>query len=276
MRPSRFVSASLAFLLILASQGCASQNTRLSKELPPGGTQYAWRAPLVLRPGTVTVDMTTPARKVYTPGLGEELFWMSATALLTFGAAFLAAPDVIARHQMTVLELPPGCETSWVEVTNRAYRHPWLGRAEARNSEELRNSVLKLLEEAVRNDLALRGQELTIEVEPKGANDPQGAQALEDIGRRLSAPALAVADVSFTIESQPKKCSMQMRLSAQMHLDAPGAKVTLTPGAVLDRSSSLPVEHWAKNPEAGGEALRSLVEQFGKDIVDALPKPPRR
>jgi hypothetical protein len=275
MRPSSFVSASLALLLILASQGCANQNTLLSKELPLGGTQDAWRAPLVLRPGTVTVDMTAPARKVYSPGLGEELFWMSATALLTFGAALLATPDVIARHEMTVRELPPGCETSWVEVTNRAYRPPWLGPAEARNSEELRNSVLKLLEEAVRNDLARRGQELTIEVEPKGANDPQGAQALEDIGRRLSAPALAVADVSFSIEPQPKKCSMQMRVSAQLHLEAPGAKVTPTPGAVLDRSSSLPVEQWAKDPELGGKALRSLVEQLGKDIVNALPKPPR-
>ena len=57
---------------------------------------------------------------------------------------------------------------------------------------------------------------------------------------------------------------MQMRVSAQMHLDAPGAKVTPTPGAVLDRSSSLPVEQWAKDPEVGGEALRSLVEQLRK------------
>jgi hypothetical protein len=178
MRSSRFASASLAFLLVLASQGCANQNTLISQELPLGDTQDAWRAPLVLRPGTVTVDMTAPARKVYTPGLGEELFWMSATALVTFGAALLAAPDVIARHQMTIRELPPGCESSWAEVTNLAYQPPWLGPAGARNSEELRNSVLRLLDEAVRKDMARRGQELTIEVEPRGANDPQGARAL--------------------------------------------------------------------------------------------------
>ncbi|WP_298828424.1 hypothetical protein [uncultured Piscinibacter sp.] len=192
---------------------------------------------------------------------------MSITGLLTFGGALAQTPDVLERHGTLVLDLPPECADSWVELT---VTNPpqWL------DPPEVRRTALKLLEEAVRLDLARRGRELTLEVEPKGAANPQGAQALEEVGRRLSAPLLVVADVSFNIEPQPKTCSMRMRVSAEMRLASPGTDVTSTPSVMLDRASSLSVAQWAKNPDIGSQLLRNLVVQLGKDVLDALPKPP--
>lgn len=270
MRSSNLGCAFSMFVLSLAVQGCANQGPQVPNDIAFGATHQEWRAPIVLRPGSVTVNLNAPTRPGYAPGLAKEVFWLSVTALMTFGAPLLDLPNVLERNRTSVLDLPPKCTDNWNEVMNRPQ---WLGPAEARHS------ALKVLEDAVKQDLARRGQELTIEIEPAGADDPYGAEALVDIGKRLRAPLLAVADVSFSIEPQPSKCSMLMRVSAHMHLERtayPSSEMTPEFSVALTRASPVSVMEWGTNSEVGGQALRSLLGQLGKDIVTALPRSQRK
>lgn len=274
MHPSRFGSACSVVVLGLAVEGCVNPGPHPPNDIA-GGTALSapyegQRPPIVLRPGAVSVNMTAPTRPGYTPGLASEVFWLSMTALMTFGAPVLMLPDVLERHRTDVSALPPKCADSWNKVIGGPQ---WLGPAEARHS------ALNALEDAVKQDLARRGLELPIEVEPAGAADPHGADALVEIGKRLSAPVLAVADVSFSIEPQQQECAMLMRVSAHVHLvstNYPGAEMPPAFSVSLTRASPVSVMEWGANPEVGGRALRGLLGQLGQDIVNAHPSSRRK
>ncbi len=249
-------------ILALAVDGCACQDLSPPSGAAPPLLGEAWRVPLVLRPASVAVDMQAPTRVGHTPGLAGEAFWLSVTALMTFGGPLLDLPDVLARHQTKVLDLPPACADSWVQVMNRP---PWLGSAETRTS------ALQFLAEAMRLDLGRRGRALTVELETTPADDPRAPEALVQVGQRLAVPALAVADVRFRIEPQPKQCSMLMRVSVQMHLAQLGADPKSPEAVSMTRAAAVSVTAWATDPEVGTRALQDLVAQMGRAIVSTLP-----
>lgn len=260
-------------VLSLALGGCALQPRHpVDPDHPdqsplPASMGESWRAPLVLRPGAVAVNMQAPTRKGRAPGLAAEVFWLSVTALFTFGGPLLDLPNVVARHQTSELDLPKDCAQSWTQLMTRPQ---WLAPPEERTS------ALQALADAMRSDLDRRGQALTIEIEPTSADDPRSTPALAEIGRRLSVPALAVADVLFAIEPQPKQCAMLMRVSAQMHLDTLGADAKPAQAVSFTRATSVAVPQWARDPGVGNEALRGLLDRIGADIVRALPAQPAR
>jgi len=128
----------------------------------------------------------------------------------------------------------------------------------------------------MRGDLDRRGQKLTIEIEPTAADDARSTQSLVDVGMRLSVPVLAVADVRFSIEPQPKKCAMLMSVSAQIHLEMLGIEAKSTEVVSFTKASAVSVTQWAKDPEVGSRTLRSLLSQIGGDIVSALPASPAK
>jgi hypothetical protein len=87
---------------------------------------------------------------------------------------------------------------------------------------------------------------------------------------------LAVADVLFSIEPQPKKCAMLMQVTAQIRLAQFGV-ATMSPDAVsLSKASAVSVTQWAIDPEFGNRALQGLLGQLGRDMVSALPASPAR
>ncbi|MFT3955080.1 MAG: hypothetical protein QM722_12030 [Piscinibacter sp.] len=265
--PTPIVSWLRLLVLALGVSGCALQDRS-----PPAGPAVpslgeAWRAPLVLRPGPVAVNMQAPTRTGQSPGTAGEVFWLSVTALLTFGGSLLDLPNVVARHRTTVLDLPPDCADSWTQLMNRPQ---WLGPPEERMS------ALTVLAEAMREDLQRRGQALTIQIEPVAADDPRSAPALADAGARLASPMLAVADVLFGIEPQPRQCRMEMRVSVRMHLEAPAQGPQSPESVSLTRAHAVSVVQWAADPDVASRALQSLLGQIGRDIVGALPASPAR
>jgi hypothetical protein len=211
--------------------------------------------------------MRAPTRASHSPGLGGEVFWLSATALFTFGGPLLDLPNVVARHQATILDLPKECAENWVQVTNRPQ---WLGTSAARTS------ALDVLADAMKLDLEQRGRKLTIEIEPISADDPRSSEALATIATRHAAPVLAVVDVLFSIEPQPKTCAMLMRVSASMHLDTLGTEPKSLEAIAVSKASTLSVAQWAKEPEVGTRTLHDLLIRMGQDIVSALPASPAR
>lgn len=260
--PNRVVNGLRILVLTLAVEGCAVQDLDPPKDSAPGLLSEAWRAPLVLRPGPVAVNMQAPTRVGNSPGLGGEVFWLSVTSLLTFGGPLLDLPNVVARHKTTVLDLPKDCAESWVQVMNRPQ---WLEPSEARTS------ALNVLAHAMNLDLEGRGRRLTIVIEPTSADDPLAMEALAGVGTRLSASVLAVADVLFSIEPQPKKCAMLMRVSAKLQLETLGIEPKRQEAFTLSKASSLSVMQWAMDPEPGTRALQSILTQLGQDIVGLLP-----
>ncbi len=260
----RVVSVLWILALTLTVEGCAVPNLGPSKVAAPSSLGEAWRAPLVLRPGPVAVNMKAPTRKDLSPGLTGEVLWLSVTALFTFGGPLLDLPNVVARNQTTVLDLPKECAESWGQVVNRPQ---WLGPPEDRTS------ALNVLADAIRLDLEQHGRKLTVEIEPTGTDDPRSMEALAGVGRRLSTPVLAVADVLFSIDPQPKTCAMLMRVSANMHLELLGIESKSREALTLGKASSLSVTQWAADPELGTRTLRDLLGQLGRDIVGALPAP---
>lgn len=248
--------------VILALEGCASQDPGLPKESRPPVLGDAWQAPLVLRPGPVAVNMQARTRASHSPGLGGEVFCLSITALFTFGGSLLDLPNVVARHQTDVLDLPKECAENWVAVMNRPQ---WLGTSDARTS------ALDQLAGATKLDLEQRGKKFAIAIEPIPADDPRSTEALTAIGTRHAAPVLAVVGVLLSIEPQPKKCSMLMRVSANMHLEKGGAEPKSLEAIVVNRARTLSVEEWAKDPVVGMRTLDDLLVRMGQDIVSALP-----
>jgi hypothetical protein len=253
--------------LTLAVGGCAVQDLDPPKDSAPSSLGEVWRAPLVLRPGPVAVNMQAPARSGHSSGLGGEVFWLSVTALLTFGGPLLDLPNVVARHQTTVLDLPKECAESWVQVMNRPQ---WLGPSDARTS------ALNVLADSMKLDLERRGRTLTIEIDPTSGDDPRSVEALATIGKRHSAAVLAVADVLFSIEPQPKKCAMLMRVSASMHLEKLGIEPRSLEAVTLSKAITLSVTQWDKDPEVGTRALQDLLGRIGQDIISALPPSPAK
>ncbi|EHR72299.1 hypothetical protein BurJ1DRAFT_3492 [Burkholderiales bacterium JOSHI_001] len=248
--------------LTLLVEACAVQDLGPPKHPAPGPPSEARGAPLVLRPGPVAVHMQAPIRSGYGPGLGEEVLWLSVTALLTFGAPLLDLPHVLARHQTTEWDLPKECAQSWDQVVSQ---EQWLG------SSETRTSALKALAEAMTWDLERRGRTLAIEIEPTFADDPRAMEALASMGSRLSAPAIAVADVLLSIEAQPKKCAMLLRVSANLHLEKLHVEPKSQVLGALSQAGSLSVTQWAKDPGLGTRTLQTLLGQLGRDIVTVLP-----
>jgi len=211
--------------------------------------------------------MQPPTRTSRSPGLGGEILWLSVTALLTFGGPLLDLPDVVARHQTTVLDLPKECAQNWVQVMNQPQ---WLGTSETRTS------ALKVLADAMKLDLEQRGRRLTIEVEPTPADDPRAIEALATIGTRHSVPVLAVADVRFSIEPRPQTCAMLMQVSANMHLEKLGIEPQSPEALTLSKASALSVAEWAADPEVATRTLQDLLDRMGQDIVSALPASPAK
>jgi hypothetical protein len=120
-------------------------------------------------------------------------------------------------------------------------------------------------------DLEGRGRGLTIVIEPTSADDPLAVEALAGVGTRLSTPVLAVADVLFSIEPQPKACAMLMRVSAVMHMEMLGIEPKRQETVTLSKANSLSVMQWATDPELGTRALQDILSQLGRDIVSTLP-----
>lgn len=261
-RPTFMVYWSRILVLTLAVYGCALQVLSPPKDPAPSSMGEAWRVPIVLRPGPAAVNMHAPTRAGHSPGLAGEVFWLSVTALLTFGGPLLDLPNVVARHQTSVLDLPQECAGSWVQVMNRPQ---WLGPVEERVS------ALQLLADAMKLDLERRGQKHTIEIESTGTDDPRGAEALISVGRRLNAPVLAVTDVLFSIEPQPKKCAMLMQVSAQMRLERLDVATKLPEAVAFTKASAVSVTQWATDPALGTRTLQELLGRIGRDIVSALP-----
>lgn len=108
-------------------------------------------------------------------------------------------------------------------------------------------------------------------IEPTSADDPLAMEALAGVGTRLSSPVLAVADVFFSIEPQPKTCTMLMRVSARMHLEMLGIEPKRQEAVTLSKASSVSVMQWAADPELGARALQDILSQLGRDIVGTLP-----
>lgn len=179
----------------------------------------------------------------------------------------LDLPNVIARHQTTTPDLPKECAKNWGQVMNRPQ---WLGTSEARKS------ALDALANAMKLDLEQRGRSLTVEIEPISADDPRSIEALAMIGTRHAAPVVAVADVLFSIEPQPKKCLMLMRVSASMHLDRLGTEPKSLEALTVSKASTLSIAQWATDPEVGTRTLHDLLVRTARDIVSVLPATPAR
>ncbi|HJW03347.1 MAG TPA: hypothetical protein VJ548_08725 [Azospira sp.] len=232
---------------------------------PPGRPS----PPIVLRLGGISVAQTgMPSPGSSNANTATEVFWLSVTALLTFGAPLLDLPNVLERGDANARNARL-CAESWERV-----RH---GDASWLKSEDLQGEVLESIRDEVITQLGNHEPAVTVEIAAGGTGLAQRAKAIREIAIRLAAPALILADVRVGIEPG-LECTVRFSSNADMSLEeterpgAGGSPEVARPFATVSGSSNADVHQWAAEPEVGRRALRQALLQLAREIARAYAR----
>lgn len=244
--------------LLTMGLSCPAYATGLEGKLLP---------PIVLRMDKVSVQQSgMPSTSGSSGKTAKEVFWLSMTALLTFGAPLLDLPNVLERG---AADARPArmCLDSWKAILDGP--KPWL------KSTDVQEFVLQTVRGEAARLVANRPRPVMVEVAAGGTNDAQGAEAISEIGVRLSTPSLVLTDVSVGVEPLSSGCAALFRATAKLHVESTGAAKGDTPSsATVSKSEAVDVHGWSTDPEVGRRALRIALLQLADEIVKAYPWPP--
>jgi len=251
----RAVLASEALLMASLSL-CVCAGEVATESLPP----------IVLRMDGVSVATRgMPSTASSTAKTGQELFWLSVTALLTFGAPLLAVPDVLERGDAYARPARL-CMESWKTVLEGTQR--WL------KSGDFQEFVLQSLRGETSRLVAIEARPIAVEVASGGSTDAQRKAIVREIGDRLSARVVLLADVHIDVEPLSYGCSALFRITASLQ----AVSAAMTNGDVVNFTkvsewAPVNVHAWAKDPEEGRDAMRLILPKLADQIVQSYPWP---
>ena len=249
---------------LLFASGCSS----ISPAVEP---EASLLPPLVLSLNEVSVERSgVPSTGTISTETAKEVFWLSITALLTFGAPLLDLPEVLERGRAGA-GATQRCVDSWKVVLGGA--DSWL------KSSELREYVLDTMRVEALRVGGSREQSVRVDtVSPVEARSRR-AKLIKEAGARLSAPDVIFVDIRLGVEPLATGCTAQFRAKANLRLERtdPGRGVNTKEASpyasTVEGSEGVDVHRWAAEPDSGRRALRQALVQLAQAIVDAYPWP---
>ena len=255
-------SALLVQALLAVCLCCPLGATGLESDPPP---------PLVLLIDKVSLDQSAmPSPSANSAGTAKEVFWLLTTSLLTFGVPLLDLPRVLeeggADERSARL-----CLASWKAILDGP--QPWL------KSADLQEFVMQTIRDEVTRLVDHKARPVTVELAAPDSNNSARAEAINEIGIRLAASSLALAEVSMSVEPSQSGCAADFRARANLQVQSIGAEKgnpplgSSPPLATLGKSQTVDVHDWATDPELGRQALRLALVQLTQAIIKAYPWP---
>ena len=226
--------------------------------------------PIVLRLEPVSLNESgLPSTAASSAKTTQEVFWLSVTSLLTFGAPLLDLPNVLDRGEARAHPIQM-CLKSWDEIRN--------GPSSWFKSDEIRKFALQTLEQELVRLIAGRALAVKVQTEAGGNNAGQENPATEGEKAGHDKEAGVLANVSILVDpSSSEQCEAQLRLSAKLFSGPHSAAVAGSKSGELNAllavslAEPLAVHEWASDPEVGRTALRIVLLQLATAIADAYP-----
>lgn len=220
---------------------------------------------IILRMNTVALnEQSLPSTSATSAETAKEVFWLSVTALLTFGLPLIDLPNVLERGEANARPIRE-CLESWAVIRNGP--NSWL------KSADIRDFVLQTLQRDIARLMAEEAHPVRVQTEPN-INAPQDAPAIKGGTTGLTAHAALLAEVSLVIESSTSaECGAQIRLNANLHTDTDLVALShsnpseLTNLVTVSGAKAVDVHAWAQDPEAGRIALQIAIRQLASAIV---------
>jgi hypothetical protein len=254
----------IACVLMFAA-GCAS--------IPRGPEGVANPLPpIVLLLDDVAVEWSgIPSRSTFSTNTAKEVFWLSITALMTFGAPLLDLPNVIERGRAETAD-DRSCSESWKVVLN--------GPTSVLKAKDLRELAVDAIRSEAIRLISDRGQSVKVEIGRIAGSQRSRANVVGELRSQLSTPNLIVADVRVGVAGEAG-CTARFRAIADVRherLEAAGlwgGSETRPSVITVQGSEGFDVKLWAEQPEVGLAALQralaqvAQVAQVAQTIVDA-------
>ncbi len=257
----RCLSLALGFLLLVGLRCPAHATGSEGDPLPP----------IVLRMGEVTVQHgAMPSTGGNAAKTTREAFWLSVTALLTFGVPLLDLPNVLERGEK---------DTRTVQLCLESWKAILEGPKSPLKSSEFNDFVMRTIAAETARLLETRARPVVVRVASSGATHSGNADALREIASELSTHSLVLGDVSIGVEPFSPGCVARLQASASLQLVEVGAAASDYSGqdsrslSAVSSSEIVDVHGWATEPEVGRRALRLALLQLAEAVVKSYPWP---
>ena len=256
----RFLAAACSLLLV---SGCGS--------IPPAaGPERSLFPPIVLSLDEVSVERSgMPSTSTSSAETAKEVFWLSITALLTFGAPLLDLPQVVERSRAAAGETQR-CIDSWKVVSGP---DSWL------KSSELREYVLDTIRVEATRGVGSRETSVRVDVVSPVEVRSKRTKLIEEAGARLSAADVIFVDVRLGVQPLSTGCTGEFRAKANLRLErtdpvrGADAKEASPYASSVEGTEGVDVQRWAAEPDSGRRVLRQALAKLARAIVGAYPWP---
>lgn len=257
----RCLSLALGFLLLVGLRFPAHATGSEADSLPP----------LVLRMGEVTVkNGAMPSTGGHAAKTAREAFWLSVTALLTFGVPLLDLPNVVERGEKDSRSVQL-CLEDWKAVLE--------GPKSSLKSPEFNDFVMRTIAAETASLLETRAGPVVVRIASSSVTQPGNADALNAIASELSTHSLVLGDVSIDVEPSSLGCVARLQANASLQLVEVGTEARDYSGqnsrslSAVSSTEVADVHGWASEPEVGRRALRLALLQLAEAIVKTYPWP---